>query len=140
MSNGHRRCTDGWVFPAGAINVAALAAATEQMTAPIAAATSKAESKAYPDDAITGPIRAVATNPPVRATALFSPDAAPVWWLSTDINTAVVSPAPTSHCARSKSAAEQPGFAVDHELLRTVSLRRTRRPTGNAWSSRNHSG
>jgi hypothetical protein len=78
-------------FPGGAINVKALAAATEQMTAPIAAATPKAESNAGPDDAITGPIRAVATNPPVRATALFSPDAAPVWWLSTDINTAVVS-------------------------------------------------
>ena len=72
-------------FSAGAINIAALAAATEQMTAPIAAATPKAESKAGPDDAITGPIRAVATNPPVRATALFSPDAAPVWRLSTDI-------------------------------------------------------
>jgi hypothetical protein len=78
-------------FPAGAINVAALAAATKQMTAPIAAATPKAESKAGPDDAITGLMRAVATNPPVRATALFSPDAAPVWLLSTDINTAVVS-------------------------------------------------
>ena len=34
MSNGHHRCTDGWAFPAGAINIAALAAATEQMTAP----------------------------------------------------------------------------------------------------------
>src|SRR5712672_3629485 len=78
-------------FLRGAINVKALAAATEQMTAPIAAATPKAESSASPEDAITGPIRAVATNPPVRATALFSPDAAPVWWLSTDINTAVVS-------------------------------------------------
>src|SRR5271170_2720066 len=55
------------------------------------AATPKAESKAGPDDAITGPIRAVATNPPVRATALLSPDAAPVWLLSTDIRTAVVS-------------------------------------------------
>jgi hypothetical protein len=61
------------------------------MTAPIAAATPKAESKADPDEDITGPIRDVATNPPVRATALFSPDAAPVWLLSTDINTAVVS-------------------------------------------------
>src|ERR1700726_1258489 len=60
------------------------------MTAPIAAATPKAESRAGPEDAITGPIRAVATNPPVRATALFSPDAAPVWRLSTDIRTAVV--------------------------------------------------
>src|ERR1700680_2365831 len=78
-------------FPGAAINVKALAAAAEQMTAPIAAATPKAESNAGPDDAITGPIRAVATNPPARATALFSPDAAPVWWLSTDINTAVVS-------------------------------------------------
>ena len=78
-------------FPAGAINAAALAAATEQRTAPIAAAIPKAESKADPDDAITGPIRDVATNPPVRATALFSPDAAPVWLPSTDINTAVVS-------------------------------------------------
>jgi hypothetical protein len=78
-------------FPGRAINVKALAAAVEQMTAPIAAATPKAESKAGPDDAITGPIRAVATNPPVRATALFSPDAAPVCLLSTDINTAVVS-------------------------------------------------
>jgi hypothetical protein len=78
-------------FPGGAINVKALAATTGQMTAPIAAATPKAERNADPDDAITGPIRAVATNPPVRATALFSPDAAPVWWLSTDISTAVVS-------------------------------------------------
>jgi hypothetical protein len=78
-------------FPGEAINVKALAAAAEQMTAPIAAATPKAESSAGPDDAITGPIRAVATNPPVRAAALFSPDAAPVWLPSTDINTAVVS-------------------------------------------------
>jgi hypothetical protein len=78
-------------FPGGAINMAALAAAAKQITAPIAAATPKAESKAGPDDAITGPIRAVAINPPVRATALFSPDAAPVCLLSTDINTAVVS-------------------------------------------------
>ena len=90
MSNGHRT-NDAGVFPAGAINVAALAAAIEQMTALIAAATSKAESKADPDDAITCPIRAVAIKPPVRATALFSPDAAPVWLLSTDISTAVVS-------------------------------------------------
>ena len=82
---------DGLVFPPERINIAALAAATEQMTAPIAAAIPKAESKAGPDDAITGPIRAVATNPPIRATALFSPDATPVWWLPTDINTAVVS-------------------------------------------------
>jgi hypothetical protein len=78
------------MFPAGAINIAALAAAAAQMTAPIAAATPKAESKAGPDDAITGPIKAIATNPPVRATALFNPDAAPVWLLSTG-NTAVVS-------------------------------------------------
>src|SRR6267154_2590793 len=41
-------------FPGGAINVKALAAATKQMTAPIAAATPKAESNAGPDDAITG--------------------------------------------------------------------------------------
>jgi hypothetical protein len=82
---------DGWAFATGVINMAAHAAANEQVTAPIAAATAKAESKAGPDDAITGPIRAVATNPPVRATALFSPDAAPVWLLSTDISTAVVS-------------------------------------------------
>jgi hypothetical protein len=67
-------------------SVAAHAAAAKQRTAPIAAAISKAESKADPDDAITGPIRAVATNPPVRATALFRPDAAPVWRLSTDIS------------------------------------------------------
>jgi PKD repeat protein len=40
---------------------------------------------------MTAAIRAVATNPLVRATALFSADAAPVWLLSTDINTAVVS-------------------------------------------------
>src|ERR1700692_1537442 len=81
-----------WVgFPGRPINVKARAEASEQVTAPIAAATPKAESNAGPDDAITGPIRAVATNPPVRAAALFSPDAAPVWWLSTDINTAVVS-------------------------------------------------
>jgi hypothetical protein len=91
LSNGRHRCIDGWAFPAGTINTAALAAATEQMTAPIAAATPKAESKAAPDDAITGPTRAVATNPPVRATALFSPDAVPVWQPSTDISTAVVS-------------------------------------------------
>ena len=78
MGNGSHRRIDGWAFPTGAINIAALAAANEQMTAPIAAAISKAESKADPDDAITGPIRAVATNPPVRATALLSPDAAPV--------------------------------------------------------------
>ena len=90
-SNGHRRSPDDWTLSAGAINVAALAAANEQMTAPIAAAAPKAESKPGPDDAITGPIRAVAINPPVRATALFSPDAAPVWLLSTDIRTAVVS-------------------------------------------------
>ena len=91
MRTGRHRCIDGWAFPTEAINIAALAAANEQMTAPMAAATSKAESKVGPVDAITGPIRAVATNPPVRATALFSPDAAPVWLLSTDISTAVVS-------------------------------------------------
>ena len=61
------------------------------MTAPVAAAIAEAESKAGPDDDRTGPMRDVATNPPVRATALFSPDAAPVWLLSTEINTAVVS-------------------------------------------------
>jgi len=72
------RYVDGWAFPAGANNMAALAAATKQTTAPIVAAMPKAESKAGPDDANTGPIRAVATNPPVRATALFNPDAAPV--------------------------------------------------------------
>ena len=91
MSSGRHRCVDGWPSLVGAINIAALAAAAAQMTAPITAATPKAESKADPDDAITGPIRDVATSPPVRATALFSPDAAPAWLLSTDINTAVVS-------------------------------------------------
>jgi hypothetical protein len=55
VSNGRHRCIDGWAFPAGTINIAALAATTEQMTVPIAAATPKAESKAGPDDAITGP-------------------------------------------------------------------------------------
>jgi hypothetical protein len=59
VSNGHHRSTDGWVFPPGRINIAALAAATKQMTAPIAAAMPKAERKAGPDDAITGPTRAV---------------------------------------------------------------------------------
>jgi hypothetical protein len=65
-------------FSRGAIHVNALAAAAAQITAPIAAATPKAGSNAGADDAITGPIRAIATNPPVRATALFRPDAAPV--------------------------------------------------------------
>jgi hypothetical protein len=32
------RCPDGWILSAGAINVAALATATEQMTCPIAPA------------------------------------------------------------------------------------------------------
>jgi hypothetical protein len=85
------------------------------MTAPIAAATPKAESKADPDDAITAPIRGVATNPPVRPTALFSPDAAPVWLLSTDINTAVVSgaTAPAVPKANNHSLTNAIGAALD---------------------------
>jgi len=62
----------------GAIQAAALSAAAAQMKAPITAAVPKAENKAGPVDAKTGPIRAVATRPPVRATALFNPDATPV--------------------------------------------------------------
>ena len=65
-------------FCDGAIKAAALSAAAAQMKAPIAAAMPKAENKADPVDAKTGPIRAVATRPPVRATALFNPDATPV--------------------------------------------------------------
>jgi hypothetical protein len=65
-------------LPAGEIKVAALADAATQTTAPIIAATPNAEGKAGPEAAITGPMRAVATRPPVRATALLSPDAAPV--------------------------------------------------------------
>jgi hypothetical protein len=49
--------------------MAALAAAAAQMTAPIAAATPKAEGNAGPDDAITGPIRAV-----VRISLMVSGD------------------------------------------------------------------
>ena len=61
-----------------------------QSAAPAAAATPNAFKSASPDAIITEPISAVATNPPVRATVLLSPDAAPTCRSSTDIKAAVV--------------------------------------------------
>ena len=55
----------------------ALSEAPTQRPAPTNAATPKALTSAGPTAAITDPISAVATRLPVRATALFNPDAAP---------------------------------------------------------------
>lgn len=55
----------------------ALSDAPAHSAAPTIVATPKALTSAGPAADITAPISAVATNPPVRATALFSPDAAP---------------------------------------------------------------
>jgi len=66
----------------------ALKEAPKQSAAPTAAAPSKAARSDGPLATITEPMRAVATNPPVRATALFNPEAAPTWRASTDIRTA----------------------------------------------------
>src|SRR5216684_2480724 len=68
----------------------ALKEAPKQSAAPTAAAPSKAARSDGPLATITEPMRDVATNPPVRATALFNPEAAPTWRASTDIRTAVV--------------------------------------------------
>jgi uncharacterized protein (DUF427 family) len=68
----------------------ALNDAPTQSAAPTAAAQPKATRSDGPLATITEPMRAVATNPPVRATALFNPEAAPTWRSSTDIRTAVV--------------------------------------------------
>ena len=55
----------------------ALSAAPTQSAAPTNAATPNALTSAGPAADITDPINAVAVSPPVRATALFNPDAAP---------------------------------------------------------------
>src|SRR6266404_746748 len=68
----------------------ALKEAPKQSAAPTAAAPSKAARSDGPFATITEPMRDVATNPPVRATALFNPEAAPTWCASTDVRTAVV--------------------------------------------------
>ena len=69
----------------------ALNAATEQAAAPAIIAAWNAASSAGPCAARTVPSRAVATRPPVRATALLKPEADAVWRASTELSTAVVS-------------------------------------------------
>src|ERR1043166_9660667 len=67
------------------------AAAARQASAQNATATWKAPNSAAPLAEKTPPRSAVANRPPLRATALFSPDADPVWRASTEPRTAVVS-------------------------------------------------
>jgi hypothetical protein len=55
----------------------ALSEAPRQSTAPTNTATPNALTSAGPAADITDPINAVAVSPPVRATALFNPDAPP---------------------------------------------------------------
>ena len=68
----------------------ALNDAARHVTAPTIAAISSAVRNAGPEAIMTDPISAVATSPPVRATALLNPEADPVCCESTDISTAVV--------------------------------------------------
>src|ERR1700681_2750153 len=66
------------------------AEAPSDASAQTAAARSKPAIKRGPAAPSTPPSSAVATIPPVRATALLSPDADAVWRASTDARTAVV--------------------------------------------------
>ena len=81
---GAARCVD-------ASRAKALSAATAQAAAPAIIAPWNAASSAGPCAASNVPSKAVATSPPVRATALLKPEAAAVWRASTESSTAVVS-------------------------------------------------
>src|SRR5436190_24026573 len=60
------------------ISANALSAAAAHVAAPISIAAWKAAHSSAPAAASTAPSSAVAIRPPVRATALFNPDADPV--------------------------------------------------------------
>jgi hypothetical protein len=68
----------------------ALNDAATHVAAPTIAARSNADRNAGPEAIMTDPMSAVATSPPVRATALLNPEADAVCCASTELSTAVV--------------------------------------------------